>query len=242
MTLSMTGFARQEVSNSWGTLAIEIRAVNHRYLETQFRMPDNLKSAETGIRDLIRKKITRGKLDIQVRLNTNQGSDNALKINTEALKHLHQTLAQVAEIVPEAQPVSTIQLLQWPGIAETKGVDTEELTQVLLKLTRTAIEQLSENRAREGKELAAAIEERLQAISQIVTDVTAKLPDILVAQRNNLTQKIADLNVELDPQRLEQEIVLMAQKADVAEELDRLNAHIQEARHLLGKIDSNLNR
>lgn len=237
MTLSMTGFARQEIAESWGTLSIEIKAVNHRYLETWFRLPDTLKSSENIIRDLLRKKLKRGKLEIQIRLTTEKGGTGQIQVNQTALQNLHQALAQVSEIVPESKAVSSLELLNWPGVMQVAELDPEVINAAVVDLTKQAIHQLIEHRKREGTELAKAIEERLVAIKNIVTEVKASLPDILSVQRQNLQDKVAELKVDVDPQRLEQEIVLLAQKADVAEELDRLNAHIEEARHILKKKD-----
>jgi len=235
MTLSMTGFSRQEIAEDWGSLSIEIKSVNHRYLETWFRLPESLKSSETQIRDQIRKTIKRGKLDIQVRLTTTSGRSESIQVNDAALHNLDQALEQVRHIVPEAKQPTALELLSWPGITQSAELDVETLNAVLKTLTANAIKQLVEHRRREGVELAQAIEERLIAISNIVAEVKNSLPNILQQQRQNLADKVADLRVEIDPQRLEQEIVLLAQKADVAEELDRLNAHIQEARHILKK-------
>lgn len=237
MTLSMTGFARQEIAEDWGSLSIEIKSVNHRYLETWFRLPESLKSSETQIRDQIRKTIKRGKLEIQVRLTTTSGRSESIQVNEAALHNLDEALAQVRHIVPEAKEATALELLAWPGITQSADLDVEQVNATLKTLTANAIKQLVEHRRREGTELALAIEERLVAISNIVAEVKASLPDILNQQRQNLADKVAELKVDVDPQRLEQEIVLLAQKADVAEELDRLNAHIEEARHILNKKD-----
>jgi len=237
MTLSMTGFARQEIAEDWGTLSIEIKSVNHRYLETWFRLPESLKSSETLIRDMVRKTIKRGKLDIQVRLTLTSGQSESIQVNEAALHNLDEALTQVRHIVPEAKEATALELLGWPGITQSAELDVEKLHSALKTLTANAIKQLVEHRHREGIELAQAIEQRLVAISAIVEDVQNSLPEILKQQRQNLAAKVAELNVEMDPQRLEQEIVLLAQKADVAEELDRLNAHIEEARHILKKND-----
>lgn len=235
MTLSMTGFARQEAAENWGNLSIEIKSVNHRYLETGFRMPDALKAMEPKIRELIKKSIKRGKLDIQVRFNPVSGNADHIEVNAETLQNLHSALSQISHIVPEARQPTTLELLGWPGVTQAAELDSEVLTQTMMSLTTQAIQQLSEHRAREGNELAIAIEDRLQQIAGIVEEVKAMLPQIIEQQRANLTDKLAEFKVELDAQRLEQEITLLAQKADVAEELDRLNAHIEEARHILAK-------
>jgi uncharacterized protein (TIGR00255 family) len=139
----------------------------------------------------------------------------------------------VADAVPNAQPVNALELLKWPGVMAVAALDIEQIAGTLLTLTDQATQQLIAHRQREGEELAHTIETRLVAMAEIVAEVQKDLPDILVAQRNLLNDKIAALDVELDPQRLAQEVALLAQKADVAEELDRLNLHIEEVRHIL---------
>ena len=233
MTISMTGFARLERTVPGGTLSVELKSVNHRYLELNFRMPDTLKAAETAVRDVLKKHLSRGKIDIMVRLNTEETDGEQLHVNVALLEQVHQALEHVQLAVPEAQPVNALDLLKWPGVMAASPLDTEAVTTALVSLTTEAAKQLVAHRQREGIELAAAIETRLQAMAEIVVAVKQDLPQILVAQQQSLHDKIAALNVELDPQRLAQEVALLAQKADVAEELDRLNAHIEEVRHIL---------
>ena len=233
MTLSMTGFARVEQTVPGGTLSIELKSVNHRYLELNFRMPDTLKAAETALRDVLKKHLSRGKIDVGIRLNTDEGSDAQLHVNVALLEQVHQALSHVQNAVPEAQAVNALDLLKWPGVMSVSPLDIEQTSATLVTLTQQAVKQLVAHRQREGEELSNAIETRLVAMSTIVAEVQNDLPDILVAQRNLLNDKIAALDVELDPQRLAQEVALLAQKADVAEELDRLNLHIEEVRHIL---------
>jgi uncharacterized protein (TIGR00255 family) len=233
MTLSMTGFARLEQPVPGGTLSVELKSVNHRYLELNFRMPDTLKASETAIRDLLKKRLSRGKVDVSVRLTTDDSADAQLHVDTALLSQVQHALKQVADAVPNAQPVNALELLKWPGVMAVAALDIEQIAGTLLTLTDQATQQLIAHRQREGEELAHTIETRLVAMAEIVAEVQKDLPDILVAQRNLLNDKIAALDVELDPQRLAQEVALLAQKADVAEELDRLNLHIEEVRHIL---------
>jgi len=233
MTLSMTGFARLEQPVPGGTLSVELKSVNHRYLELNFRMPDTLKASETAIRDLLKKRLSRGKVDVSVRLTTDDSADAQLQVDTALLSQVQHALKQVADAVPNAQPVNALELLKWPGVMAVAALDIEQIAGTLLTLTDQATQQLIAHRQREGEELAHTIETRLVAMAEIVAEVQKDLPDILVAQRNLLNDKIAALDVELDPQRLAQEVALLAQKADVAEELDRLNLHIEEVRHIL---------
>lgn len=233
MTLSMTGFARLEKPVPGGTLSIELKSVNHRYLELNFRMPDKLKSAETPLRELLKKNLSRGKVDVSVHLNTDDGNTTQLHVNVPLLEQVHQALAHVQNAVPEAQAVNVLDLLKWPGVMVVNPLDIEQTSATLVALTQQAIAQLIAHRQREGEELAQTIEARLVSMTAIVADVQSALPNILEAQKNLLHDKIAALDVELDPQRLAQEVAILAQKSDVAEELDRLNLHIEEVRHIL---------
>ena len=233
MTLSMTGFARLEQPITGGTLSIELKSVNHRYLELNFRIPDKLKSAETSLRALLKKNLSRGKVDVSVHLNTDDGNTTQLHVNVPLLEQVHQALSHVQNAVPEAQAVNALDLLKWPGVMAVNPLDIEQTSATLVDLTQQAIAQLVAHRQREGEELAQTIETRLVAMTDIVAELQSALPGILEAQKTLLQDKIAALDVELDPQRLAQEVAILAQKSDVAEELDRLNLHIEEVRHIL---------
>ncbi|WP_428242942.1 YicC/YloC family endoribonuclease [Gynuella sp.] len=233
MILSMTGFARKETSDTWGTLSLEIKAVNHRYLETWFRLPDSLRMAEIPLRERIKKKLSRGKVEVQVRFSPQTQTSNQLNVNTQLVHDLNQAIEQIKTIIPQSSNVNPLNILQWPGVVAEQALDPEQLQAELFKLLDNALDDLLAHRAREGTELAQAIEERLQLISAIVSEVRARLPEIIEEQRANLKTKVGELIEQVDPQRLEQEIVMLAQKIDVAEELDRLDAHVQETRHVL---------
>ncbi|MFB9886179.1 YicC/YloC family endoribonuclease [Balneatrix alpica] len=232
MTQSMTAFARKEVQRNWGSLVWEIRSVNHRYLEPHFRLPDTLREMESALRERLRQQLSRGKVECSLRYQLNSGADS-LSINQDLLENLLLVCDQVQELLPKTAKLNPLEVLQWPGILQSSEQDMSELLEDGLDAFDLALQELIASRSREGQELAQLIQQRLDAMSKIVEKVRDLLPTILERQRQQLLDKFADLQLELDPQRLEQEMVMLAQKADVAEELDRLDTHIIEVRRVL---------
>lgn len=239
MPNSMTGFARQEIQAPWGVMSCEVRSVNHRYLEPLIRLPESLRVLETYIRDQCRQKLQRGKVEVNIQLTLNSASSEQLSINQPLVDQLAKTLVQVSGMTREHQvtmaAVDPIRLLQWPDVIEQQTIDIKVIEEEAKKLTAAAISSLIEHRQREGVELQNHIEQRLQSIGQLVDQVKENLPQILQAQKEKLQQRIADLQIELDEDRLLQEITLLSNKADVDEELDRLTTHIIEVKHILGQ-------
>ena len=244
MPFSMTGFARIETplnsedGKNWGTFCWEIRSVNHRYIETHFRLPEHLRELEPQLRERLRKTLARGKLDIALHLQIDSDTADMLSINGALVSQIVSAIEQIEDQLPSAAPINALDILRWNGVAQKQHLDRSQvLTQTLHQFDAT-LEQLLENRAREGQELAQLIEQRLVAISLQVTSVRTAMPKIIQAQRDRLIAKVAALQVELDDDRVEQEIVLLAQKADVDEELDRLDTHIIEVRRTLKQSGS----
>ncbi len=232
MTRSMTAFARQESQQSWGTLTWEVRSVNHRFLEPHLRIPEPFRELEGILRETLRKRISRGKVECTLRF-VPEAQAQTLQVNETFARQLIAATEQMEQLMPASQTLNPLELLRWPGVLQDVQIDMDAVRQAAQTLFNKAIDDLTVGREREGKELAALIEQRLDTISEVVADVRSKLPQILQNQRESLRAKIADLSVELDPQRLEQEVVLLAQKADVDEEMDRLNTHVQEVRRVL---------
>lgn len=232
---SMTAFARQEVSLEWGTLTWEIKSVNHRYLEPQFRLPDALRAVENGLRECLRNQLSRGKVEAICHLQISQGEQQAPAINVALLSQLGAAIEQVEQQLPNVAPANVLEVLKWPGLMQARDIDSDAIQTAALEHFSIAIDQLNENRSREGAELKRFIEQRLDAIAVQVVSVRELMPNILNAQRERLRTRIEELSAELDPDRLEQEIVLLAQKADVDEELDRLDTHLLEVRRTLGQ-------
>lgn len=232
MTYSMTAFARREESNDLGTLSVEIRSVNHRYLEPTFRLPDTLKPVEMPLREVLKKRVKRGKVDVQLRFYPNQAA-TGLDVSTHLLESLNSALQKVRAAVPDSSAPTALELLQWPGVLAEGNVDMEQVFASTKTLFKGALDDFMAHREREGEELADLLRQRLDEINVIVAEVRKEAPTWITTFRDNLKAKAAQLAVEVEPDRLEQEIVLLAQKADVAEELDRLDTHCQEVRHIL---------
>ena len=239
MPRSMTGFARREAKLPWGTVIWEIRSVNHRYLEPGFRLPEDFREIEPALRELIRKTLQRGKVEVSLYVQLEQENEAELGVNLQRVVQLSKAAQQIhQQLGDKAAAINPLELLKWPGVIQKQEVDREAQQAAVLDLFQGALTGLVEHRTREGSELEQLILQRLDAVSAQVVAVRARLPEILQAQREKLQQKIAALGVELDPERLEQEVVLLAQKADVAEELDRLDTHVIEVKRSLKQTDS----
>ncbi|MBN8426140.1 MAG: YicC family protein [Xanthomonadales bacterium] len=233
MIRSMTAFASGERTTEWGLLSCEVRAVNHRYLEPGFRLPEELRSIEPALRERLSQRLSRGKVDVSLRLRANAGQSEALVVNATLLEQL-ANLAQECDARFPAMQVQFTELLRYPGVLEQKEVDLPALQREALGLVDEILREFTAGREREGAATAQAMRERLDAIASITVQVRAWLPEIRAALRSKLDARLADLKQPLEPGRLEQEVVLSLQKIDVDEELDRLAAHVDEARRILG--------
>ncbi|MFT6914037.1 MAG: hypothetical protein ACJAWL_000323 [Motiliproteus sp.] len=238
MTRSMTAFARQQQQQPEGTLVWELRSVNHRYLEPQLRLPDSFRELEAPLRERLRKTLQRGKVECSLRFHPSDPSDSQLSVNLPLATQVRDAAQQIFELLESPAPLDALELLRWPGVLQQRELDMKTLQQQALALFDTAIQELIDNRRREGTELALLINQRLDAIAAVVSQVRSRLPEILAKQRRHILKKIADASVDLDPNRLEQEMVLLAQKADVDEELDRLDTHLTEVRRVLTQNDA----
>ncbi|QPL46204.1 YicC family protein [Halomonas sp. A40-4] len=224
---SMTAFARAEQVAPFGTLQVEIRSVNQRYLEPHFRLPDVLRDLEPTLRETLRTRLARGKVECSLRFEATE-AHQAPAVNAKRLKEIADALAAIQQQVPSAVPPTTLALLNQPGVMETQHLDQEAITSAAKALFDQALDELIDARAREGEKLAVMITTRLAAVSEQVATVRSLLPQILERQRRLLLERLEVAKTDLDPQRLEAELVLVAQKADVDEELDRLTAHVDE--------------
>ncbi|SEM86253.1 YicC/YloC family endoribonuclease [Halomonas caseinilytica] len=232
MVHSMTAFSRQDLDADWGYLQLELRSVNQRYLEPHFRLPETLRDLEPDFREALRGRLARGKVECHLRFTPATG-DAQLSVNRTRLEALANALADVRAGVPQAAMPDALALLNHPGVLEIPGPDMDIVKSEARALFRSALDDLEAGRAREGDKLAALIDARLDAILEQVAEVRRLLPDILARQRDQLHERLESAKTELDPQRLEAEMVLVAQKDDVAEELDRLEAHVGEAKRQL---------
>ncbi|MFV8782994.1 YicC/YloC family endoribonuclease [Microbulbifer sp. SA54] len=227
---SMTSFGRAEVNFSTGTAVWEMRSVNHRYLEPHFRLPEAARALEPKLRELLRKTLNRGKVEMNLNLKASSGEVTGLQVNQALVEELVKAARQVA---PESQPLNPLEVLKWPGVIAEPETDADEQASAILTGFQQALTQMVDNREREGAELAGFIEARLVGIDEQVAQVRKLLPQILQNQREKLRSRLEELLEEIDKDRIEQEIALLAQKADVDEELDRLEAHINETRRVL---------
>lgn len=233
MTHSMTAFARQSATYPWGTLVWEIRSVNHRYLEPNFKLPEALRGLESELREHLRGRLSRGKVECTLRTQLLQERGGALAVDAELLDQLLVCAQQVQIKIPQSAALNPLDVLAWPGVLKTEQQDEEAIGAAATILFDAALAQLLEHRAREGAELRRYIETQLEEIALIVDNVRTHIPTILHTLRQRLRDRLAELRAELDNDRIEQEMVILAQKSDVAEELDRLQTHIKEVRHAL---------
>tara|TARA_R110002096_G_scaffold85769_4_gene197150 strand:- start:91279 stop:92142 length:864 start_codon:yes stop_codon:yes gene_type:complete len=234
MTQSMTAFARQQAEYEWGTLVWEIRSVNHRYLEAGIRLPDTLRELEGPCRDLLRAALSRGKVDAQLRFSPALATSR-MSLNQDLLDQLNAASTEISRLMPTLQQATTLDVLRWPGMVQDDKQDAEAIKPALLSLFRDCLKALQEQRQNEGSQLKTLIEQRLDSIAAIIEDIQKAMPEILRNQQNRLKETLEQLAADLDPLRLEQELVLLAQKADISEETDRLQAHVQEVRSILAQ-------
>ncbi|MFM2477160.1 YicC/YloC family endoribonuclease [Celerinatantimonas sp. MCCC 1A17872] len=233
MIHSMTGYARREVTGDWGSATWEIRSVNQRYLETYWRMPENFRGLEPQLRDKIRKQLQRGKVENNLRFEPGQSQNDELTLNQDLAKKIIQNAEWVQQ--QAGGQINPLDILRWPGVMETPEQDVDAISQELLNLWQATLTDFIASRASEGEKIQAMIEARLDAITEQATFVRSRLPQIIEWQRDKLRTRLTEVAEELDENRLEQEIVLLAQKLDVAEELDRLDAHVTETHNILKK-------
>ena len=227
----MTAYAAGERSTEWGVLGCEMRAVNHRFLELGVRLPDELRALEPLLREQVTARVSRGKLDLVLRLRNNTGSEG-LQVDDALVARLGELANRLDPRFPQLR-VQFTELLQFPGVLQSRGVDADALQREAKALLDTVLDDFVAAREREGAKLASVIGDRADAITGIAADVRTLVPQIRSGQRSKLEARVAELAQPLDPGRLEQELVLWLQKLDVDEELDRLDSHVKEIRRVL---------
>ena len=230
---SMTAFARETVASDAGAFTVEIRAVNHRYLDCSFKLPEALRNLEVRLRQQAAARLARGKVECLFRLQPRADQAPAMAIDREQMQRVIVAATTIASALPQAQPINPLEILQFPGVCIAPEADEEALQASAAALFDTALESLLENRAREGAKLAAMIRDRLQQVEVETAAIRALLPELKQQQHARLLARLTELQVEVDHIRLEQELVYLAQKADVDEELDRLQTHVEEVRRTL---------
>jgi len=233
MIRSMTGYAGAERTPAFGTLGCEIRAVNHRFLELGVRLPEELRALEPAIRERVAARVSRGKVDLGMRLRAAAGGD-ALQLNSGLLDRLSALATEIDARFPGVR-TQLMDLLQFPGVLQGLDADPEALQAEAMRLLDGMLDDFVAAREREGANLASVIRERVDAVADRAAEVRTLMPVIRIGQRQKLEMRLADLKQPADPGRLEQELVLWLQKLDVDEELDRLDSHIIEIRRVLGQ-------
>ena len=234
MIYSMTAFSRIEIKGDWGNAVWEIRSVNQRFLETYFRLPEQFRGIEPILRERFRKQLNRGKVECNLRFNANPANKSELALNEKLALQLIEHANWVNGHTLNSQ-VNPIEVMRWPGVMEAPENDMSAIQSELLSAFDQALKDFIAARASEGENLKAMIEQRLAAISAEADKVQAHMPEVIEWQRNRIIEKFSDASIDLDSGRVEQELVLLAQKMDVAEELDRLNSHVSETRKILKK-------
>lgn len=234
MIHSMTAFARKEIKADWGTAVWEIRSVNQRFLETFFRLPEQFRGLEPILRERFRKKLARGKVECTLRFNTEDANAGKITLNQDLAKQLMQA-ADWVQSHGQSTGVNPVDILKWPGVVATEDADTDSIQTAMLAGLDEAMEDFLQARGSEGNAIESMINQRLDAILMEVEKVSTQLPEILKWQKEKLIAKFEEAKVELEATRVEQEMVLLAQKLDVAEELDRLNAHVKETQKIMKK-------
>ncbi|NMP16112.1 YicC/YloC family endoribonuclease [Thalassotalea sp. Y01] len=234
MIHSMTAFARHEVKSDWGNAIWEIRSVNQRFLETYFRLPEQFRGLEPVLRERFRKQLNRGKVECSLRFNANPAAKSNLSINEKLAEQLIAS-AQWINDKANNSTLNPVEIMRWPGVMEAEEADMDTISAELLAGFDKALGDFKAARASEGKNMAALIVERLEGIVTQAEQVKAQMPDIVKWQRERIIEKFNDANIEPDSGRLEQELVLLAQKMDVDEEIDRLFSHVKETNKILKK-------
>ncbi|GJH43780.1 YicC family protein [Pasteurella canis] len=234
MIYSMTAFARLEIKQDWGDAVWEIRSVNQRYLETFFRLPEQFRGLENTLREKLRQNLTRGKIECSLRIDNKKQTVTELNLNKALAQQVIQSLQWIKQQAGEGE-INPNDILRYPGVIEAPEQDLDLISQQLLQGFDTLLADFIAMRAREGEKVQALIEQRLATISIEADKVRSKMPEILQWQRDRLLQRFEEINLQADPQRLEQEMVLVAQRVDVAEELDRLQLHVKETQAILQK-------
>ncbi len=233
MILSMTGFAAVTAEHALGTLAVELRALNHRYLDVQLRVPDELRALEGLLREKLSANVTRGKLECRVGLTRASAGDAAAALNTKLLRDLATLGRVVRETLPQCAELSVADVLRWPGMLDSASVSSELLQADLLKLLDRALSEFNATRAREGAKLQAVLLARVQSMEALVREAAPRVPQLVAAYGQKLATRLREANLGQDDERLRQEVVLFASKIDVDEEMARLNAHLSELRRIV---------
>ena len=234
MIYSMTAFARLEIKKDWGDAVWEIRSVNQRYLENFFRLPEQFRGLENALREKLRQNLTRGKIECSLRSDSKKQAAAELNLNKELANQVIQSLQWIKSQAGEGE-INLTDVLRYPGVVEAAEQDLDTISQDLLTAFDELLVEFIAMRGREGEKLQAIIQQRLDGITVEAEKVRSQMPAVLQWQRERLLQRFEEAKIQLDPQRVEQEMILLAQRVDVAAELDRLQMHVKETNNILKK-------
>lgn len=237
MIRSMTAYARREIKSSWGSAAWEIRSVNQRYLETYLRLPEQFRSLEPMARDRIRHRLTRGKIECHLRFEADSSSQSKLLLNESLAKQLIEA-AEWVKTKSNEGVINPVDILRWPGVMAAEEQNLDVIASELMAALDSTLDDFISARENEGKALSQLITQRLEGVRVEVEKVRTQMPEVLNWQRERLVTRLEEAAIQPENNRLEQELVLMAQRLDVAEELDRLEAHIKETYNILKKPEA----
>jgi uncharacterized protein (TIGR00255 family) len=235
MILSMTGFAAVAAELPGCSLAVELRSVNHRYLDLQLRLPDELRTLEATARELLMTELKRGKVDCRIALNHGLPGAATLAVDAARVAQLRAAATEVLRHAPDSAPLTVAEILRWPGVLTEPSLAPEALAEQAMALVRRALAELGASRAREGEKLRAMLEERCRAIEAQIERIAPRVPAIHDAYVEKLGVRLREAGLDPDAERLRQELALYATKVDVAEEVSRLSAHVAEVRRVLGE-------
>jgi len=235
MIASMTGFAAATEESPQGNLAVELKTVNHRYLEFQTRIPEEFRPLEPAMREAVAARLTRGKVDCRVTFTPAPSAKRSVAPDAEAMAALQAASQQVAARFPDARPLSVSEVLHWPGVLADESLSADRMKETVLALVARAVKELDSTRAREGAKLEALLRQRLDGITALVKDAAPLMPAAVKAFTDKLASKIAEAGANPSDERVHQEIVLYAARIDIDEEVSRLVAHVAEFRRVLDK-------
>ncbi len=237
MINSMTAFASCEVDVEGYTLIWEVRSVNHRYLDVSPRLPEIFRSIEPSVREAVGKYLKRGKVDCNLFYRKQKQGEEAIEINEARLNQLLMAASKIENNMDQAQSLSALDILRWPGVQSEVREDLEPINEGAIALLNETLEQLVESREREGGDILEMVESRCKLIQEQMSIAKTRLPEVQAQLREKLEKKINDLLDEPEQARLEQELVYFLQKMDVEEELDRLESHVKEVRRVLNQAE-----
>ncbi|MEW8028623.1 MAG: YicC/YloC family endoribonuclease [Candidatus Thiodiazotropha sp.] len=229
----MTAFAREEYRGDLGILSWEIRSVNHRYLEMFLRLPEELRVLEPMVRERMNARLGRGKLDVSLKFKPGGIAEAGLSVNQRMVQQLVNAERQITDMTGLNESVRSADLLRWPGVLEENEQDITPVKQQAMALLETAIDSLIDNRLREGERLGEIIRQRCHSLKLQVEQVRELMPEVLEGFRNRISERLSEVLEEMDDARLEQEMVILAQRLDVDEEMDRLETHLEEVERVL---------